>query len=66
MFGDVKDAKRRQRCSAAIGRILNRLHVRALVKKVPPLSALALLTKRGRRILGDTLATYRRYSAQAA
>jgi hypothetical protein len=65
MFGGVKDTKRRQRCSAAIGRILNRLHVRALVKKVPR-TRLWRLTERGRRILGDTLATYRRYSTQAA
>ena len=65
LFGHGKDGKRRQRHSAAIGRILNRLHVRGLVKKVPR-TRLWRVTERGRRILADTLATYRRYSAQAA
>src|SRR5437660_1454113 len=31
----VKDKRHRERQSAAIGRLLNRLHVRGLVKKVP-------------------------------
>ena len=65
LFGSVKDTKHRQRQSAAIGRILNRLHVRGLVKKVPR-TRLWRVTERGRRVLADTLATYRRYRAQAA
>lgn len=65
VFACVKDPKRRRRHSAAIGRILNRLHVRGLVKKVPH-SRLWRVTDRGRRILADTLRTYRRYTAQAA
>jgi len=65
VFAGVKDPKRRRRQSAAVGRILKRLHVRGLVKKVPH-SRLWRVTDRGRRILADTLRTYRRYSAQAA
>ena len=65
IFAGVKDPKRRRRQSAAVGRILNRLHARSLVKKVPH-SRLWRVTDRGRRILADTLRTYRRYSAQAA
>jgi hypothetical protein len=65
VFAGVKDPKRRRRHSAAIGRILKRMHVRGLVKKVPH-SRLWRVTDRGRRILADTLRTYRRYSAQAA
>ena len=55
----------RRRQSAAIGRILKRLHVRGLVAKVPR-SRRWRITDQGRRILGDTLQTYRRYHAQAA
>jgi len=51
--------QRRQRHSAAIGRILNRLHLRALVKKIAH-TRLWRATERGRRIMGDTLRTYRR------
>ena len=61
----AKDTNRRRRQSAAIGRLLHRLHVRGLVKKVPH-TRLWRVTDRGRRIMGDTLRTYRRYSAQAA
>ncbi len=65
VFGLAKDSKRRQRHSAALGRILNRLHVRGLAKKIAH-TRLWRVTQRGRRIMGDTLSTYRRYSAQAA
>ena len=61
----MKDKRRRPRQSAAIGRLLNRLHVRGLVKKVPR-TRLWRMTERGRAILSDTLRTYRRYSTQAA
>jgi hypothetical protein len=55
--------KRQQ--SAAVGRLLKRLHVRGLVAKVPRTRRWRV-TERGRRILGDTLQTYRRYQSQAA
>jgi hypothetical protein len=55
----------RHRHSAAIGRILKRLHVRELVAKVPRTRRWRI-TDLGRRILGDTLKTYRRYQTQAA
>jgi hypothetical protein len=54
-----------QRHSAAIGRLLKRLHVRGLVIKVPRTRRWRV-TERGRRILGETLQAYRRYHAQAA
>ena len=62
--GSVKDT-RRHRQSAAVGRLLKRLHVRGLVVKVPRTRRWRV-TDRGRRLLGDTLQTYRRYQAQAA
>ena len=65
LYASVADRKRRHRHSAAIGRILHRLHARGLVKKVPH-TRLWRVTERGRRIMGDTLHTYRRYSTQAA
>lgn len=55
----------RKRHSAAVGRILKRLHVRGLVAKVPRTRRWRI-TDLGRRTLGDTLHTYRRYHAQAA
>jgi hypothetical protein len=55
----------RQRHSAAVGRLLKRLQVRGLVVKVPR-SRRWRVTDRGRRVMGDTLHTYRRYQAQAA
>jgi hypothetical protein len=55
----------RQRHSAAVGRLLKRLQVRGLVVKVPR-SRRWRVTDRGRRVLGDTLQTYRRYQTQAA
>jgi len=55
----------RQRHSAAVGRLLKRLQVRGLVVKVPR-SRRWRVTDRGRRVMGDTLQTYRRYQTQAA
>jgi hypothetical protein len=55
----------RHRHSAAVGRLLKRLHVRGLLIKVPRTRRWRV-TEQGRRILGDTLHTYRRYTAQAA
>jgi hypothetical protein len=59
------EADNRARCSAAVGRLLKRLHVRGLVVKVPR-SRRWRVTAEGRRVMGDTLQTYRRYDAQAA
>lgn len=53
------------RQSAAIGRLLKRLHVRGFVAKVPRTRRWRI-TDHGRRILSDTLQTYRRYHALAA
>ena len=56
---------RRQRESAAIGRVLKRLQVRGLVAKVPRTRRWRV-TEPGRRIMGEMLKTYRRYVAPAA
>ena len=53
------------RQSAAIGRLLKRLHVRGFVAKVPRTRRWRI-TDHGRRVLSDTLQTYRRYHALAA
>jgi hypothetical protein len=55
----------RHRLSAAVGRLMKRLHVRGLLVKVPRTRRWRV-TDRGRRILSDTLQVYRRYHAQAA
>lgn len=55
----------RPRHSAAVGRLLKRLHVRGLIVKVPRTRRWRV-TDNGRRVLGDTLQTYRRYQATAA
>ena len=57
--------KDRHRLSAAVGRLLKRLHVRHVLVKVPRTRRWRV-TDEGRRILGDTLRVYRRYSTQAA
>jgi hypothetical protein len=57
--------ERQRRHSAAVGRLLKRLHVRGLVAKVPRTRRWRV-TAAGRRTLGDTLQTYRRYQATAA
>jgi hypothetical protein len=53
------------RHSAAVGRLLKRLLVRGFVAKVPR-SRRWRVTEQGRRVMGDTLHTYRRYQTQAA
>ena len=65
LYAERPRGPERQRHSAAIGRILKRLHVRGLLAKVPRTRRWRI-TPSGRRILGDTLQTYRRYHAQAA
>jgi hypothetical protein len=65
LYDKAATQKERQRQSAAMGRLLKRLHVRGLVAKVPRTRRWRV-TKQGRQILGDTLRTYRRYGAQAA
>jgi hypothetical protein len=65
LYGDGTKDPRRRRLSAAVGRLLQRLHVRGLVAKVPRTRRWRV-TARGRRVLGDTLRTYRRYQPQAA
>jgi hypothetical protein len=53
------------RHSAAVGRLLKRLHVRRLLAKVP-CTRRWRVTNQGRRLLSDALQTYRRYQTQAA
>jgi hypothetical protein len=65
MYAESPGDARRARHSAAIGRVLKRLHVRGMVAKVPRTRRWRV-TDGGRRILGDALRTYRRYQTQAA
>jgi hypothetical protein len=65
LYTESRNPPLRQRHSAAVGRLLKRLHVRGLVIKVSR-SRRWRVTDRGRRVLGDTLHTYRRYQTQAA
>jgi hypothetical protein len=65
LYAELPQNPQRHRHSAAIGRLLKRFHVRGLVVKVPRTRRWRV-TEQGRRVLGDTLQTYRRYSAQAA
>lgn len=65
LYGTTKDRGRRHRQSAAVGRLLKRLHVRGLVKKVPH-SRRWRVSARGRRILSEALRSYRRYGTEAA
>jgi hypothetical protein len=58
---EISPASNGPRASAAIGRLLKRLHVRGLVAKVPRTRRWRV-TARGRRLLSDTLQTYRRYA----
>ena len=64
-YAESARAPQRQKHSAAIGRVLKRLQVRGIVSKVPRTRRWRV-TEEGRRVLGDTLLTYRRYQAQAA
>jgi hypothetical protein len=63
--GDTLPNKNRRSRSAAVGRMLKRLHVRGLVVKVPRTRRWRV-TGKGRRVLGDTLMTYCRYKSQVA
>ena len=65
LYAELPRDPERRRHSAAIGRILKRLHVRGLIMKVSRTRRWRV-TDQGRRVLGDTLRTYRRYQAQAA
>ena len=55
----VKTPAERRRHSAAVGRLLKRLHVRGLVAKIPH-SRRWSVTDSGRRVLGHALPIYRR------
>ena len=57
------DAKETRRHSAAVGRLLKRLHLRRLLAKIPH-SHRWRVTPRGRHLLGDALLVYRRYWPQ--
>jgi hypothetical protein len=59
------EAAERRTQATAVGRLLKRLHVRAIITKVPHTRRWRL-TENGRRILSDTLQTYRRYQTQTA
>ena len=65
LYSESRNDPRRQRHSAAIGRLLKRLQVRGLVVKVPR-SRRWRVTERGRRLMGAALETYRRSQTQAA
>jgi hypothetical protein len=65
LYNEPPRDSKRHRHSAAVGRLLKRLHVRGLVMKVPRTRRWRV-TDEGRRILSDTLKTYQRYQAQAA
>jgi len=65
LYAELPRDDERQRHSAAIGRLLKRLHVRGLIMKVSRTRRWRV-TNNGRRVLGDTLRTYRRYRAQVA
>lgn len=63
LFDHVAPQPRRP--SAAVGRLLKRLHVRGLIAKVPRTRRWRV-TEEGRRLLSDSLQTYRRYQTEAA
>lgn len=65
LYAELRCDSERQRHSAAIGRLLKRLQVRGLIVKVSRTRRWRV-TNNGRRLLGDTLQTYRRYHATAA
>lgn len=65
LYDEAGRSDKRRRESAAVGRMLKRLHVRGLLAKVPRTRRWRV-TENGRRVLGDVLKTYRRYQPQAA
>ncbi len=65
LFGVLKTRDQQRRASAAVGRLLKRLHVRHLVAKIPR-SRRWRVTDRGRHLLGLALQLYRRTWPQLA
>jgi hypothetical protein len=65
LYSAACEQRQRARQSAAVGRLLKRLHVRGLVAKIAR-SRRWRVTEQGRRVLSDLLQTYRRYQTQAA
>jgi hypothetical protein len=65
LYAERPRAPERHRHSAAVGRLLKRLHVRGIITKVSRTRRWRV-TDKGRRVLSDTLQTYRRYQAQVA
>ena len=58
LFGTPKAASEQRRASAAVGRLLKRLHVRHLVAKIPRTRRWRV-TERGRHLLGAAVELYR-------
>jgi hypothetical protein len=65
LYTEGRHDRLRHRHSAAMGRLLKRLQVRGFVIKVPRTRRWRV-TDQGRRVMGDTLQTYRRYQTKAA
>jgi hypothetical protein len=57
LFGTQKKVQEKRRASAAVGRLLKRLHVRHLVAKIPRTRRWRV-TKRGRQLLGMAVQLY--------
>jgi hypothetical protein len=57
LFGESRKANQRRKESAAVGRLLKRLHVRHLVAKIPRTRRWRV-TERGRRLLGAAVQVY--------
>jgi hypothetical protein len=58
LFGAPKPSAQQRRASAAVGRLLRRLHVRQLVAKIPRTRRWRV-TERGRHLLGAAVQLYR-------
>jgi hypothetical protein len=65
LYGQTKDPTQRRRHSAAVGRLLKRLHVRRLIAKVPR-SRRWRVTAKGRRLLGAVVRLYHHGLSTAA
>ena len=57
LYGSAEDAGERRRQSAAVGRMLKRLHVRGLIVKVPH-SRRWHVGRKGHQVLGAVLRLY--------
>jgi hypothetical protein len=57
LFGEARKSAERRKASAAVGRLLKRLHVRHLVAKIPRTRRWRV-TERGRRLLGMAVQLY--------